>query len=239
MFPQERSQISCKELMVALSARRGGSQTTVLHNLGGSAPGYPLYYNEHGKQWYYFRRGVPLLRHWWRSRFNYQRKPMGSLARVSHTVPRLLFTNTESSSRQNMSEIPERFAGIRMRRVQPAQEAEVEQNTENPRFPGIRMRQIKPAEPATEVEQEVKQEAESKTEPSEDKTQLKALRNRAAKRLGELRHRQQIWRPPWIYVLGINLAQSNGVNPSVETIWNWHTCRSMIFPSQTCSSPSG
>ena len=36
-----------------------------------------------------------------------------------------------------------------------------------------------------------------------------------------------------------NWAQSVGVNPSVETIWNWHTCRSMIFPSQTSSSPSG
>jgi hypothetical protein len=57
-----------------------------------------------------------------------------------------------------MSEIPERFAGIRMRRVQPAQEAEVEQNTENPRFPGIRMRQVKSAEPAAEVEPEVEQD---------------------------------------------------------------------------------
>jgi hypothetical protein len=26
-----------------------------------------------------------------------------------------------------------------------------------------------------------------------------------------------------------NWAQSSGVNPSVETIWNWHTCRSMIL----------
>src|ERR1700681_3941547 len=30
-----------------------------------------------------------------------------------------------------------------------------------------------------------------------------------------------------------------GVNPSVETIRNWHTCRSMDFPSQTSSPPSG
>ena len=36
-----------------------------------------------------------------------------------------------------------------------------------------------------------------------------------------------------------NWAQSIGVNPSVETVWNWHTCSSMIFPSQTSSSPSG
>jgi hypothetical protein len=35
------------------------------------------------------------------------------------------------------------------------------------------------------------------------------------------------------------LAQFDGVNPSVETVWNWHTCSSMIFPSQTSSSPSG
>src|SRR6516162_3914589 len=26
-----------------------------------------------------------------------------------------------------------------------------------------------------------------------------------------------------------NWAQVDGVNPSVETIWNWHTCRSMIL----------
>ena len=26
-----------------------------------------------------------------------------------------------------------------------------------------------------------------------------------------------------------NWAQFFGVNPSVETIWNWHTCRSMVF----------
>jgi integrase len=36
-----------------------------------------------------------------------------------------------------------------------------------------------------------------------------------------------------------NWAQFFGVNPSVETVWNWHTCSSMIFPSQTSSSPSG
>jgi integrase len=34
-------------------------------------------------------------------------------------------------------------------------------------------------------------------------------------------------------------AHGCGVNPSVETVWNWHTCSSMIFPSQTSSSPSG
>jgi hypothetical protein len=38
------------------AAQKGRSQTTVLHDLGGSAPGYPLYYNEHGKQ--SFRRLV-------------------------------------------------------------------------------------------------------------------------------------------------------------------------------------
>jgi len=31
-------------------------------------------------------------------------------------------------------------------------------------------------------------------------------------------------------------AQSNGVNPAVETIFDWHTCRSMDFPLQTTSS---
>jgi len=36
-----------------------------------------------------------------------------------------------------------------------------------------------------------------------------------------------------------NWAQFFGVNPSVETVWYWHTCRSMVFPSQTSSSLSG
>ena len=30
-----------------------------------------------------------------------------------------------------------------------------------------------------------------------------------------------------------------GVNPSVETVWYWHTRRSMVFPSQIFCSPSG
>jgi hypothetical protein len=38
---------------------------------------------------------------------------------------------------------------------------------------------------------------------------------------------------------GTLLAQGTGVNPSVETVWNWHTCSLMIFPSQTSSSLSG
>jgi hypothetical protein len=33
-----------------------------------------------------------------------------------------------------------------------------------------------------------------------------------------------------------NWAQLSGVNPSVETIFDWHTCRSMDFPIQTTSS---
>jgi hypothetical protein len=35
------------------------------------------------------------------------------------------------------------------------------------------------------------------------------------------------------------LAHSGGVNPSVETVWNWHTCGSMVFPSHSFSSLSG
>ncbi len=31
----------------------------------------------------------------------------------------------------------------------------------------------------------------------------------------------------------------HGVNPSVETVWNWHTCRSMVFPSHSSFSLSG
>src|SRR5579863_6938246 len=38
--------------------------------------------------------------------------------------------------------------------------------------------------------------------------------------------------------LGTRIVQASGVNPSVETICSWHTCRSLIFPSQTTSSPS-
>ena len=34
-------------------------------------------------------------------------------------------------------------------------------------------------------------------------------------------------------------AQNCGVNPSVETVWNWHTCGSMVFPSHSSSSLSG
>jgi hypothetical protein len=33
-------------------------------------------------------------------------------------------------------------------------------------------------------------------------------------------------------------TQSTGVNPSVETVWNWHTCSSMVLPSQISSSLS-
>jgi hypothetical protein len=36
-----------------------------------------------------------------------------------------------------------------------------------------------------------------------------------------------------------NWTHLHGVNPSVETVWNWHTCSLMIFPSQTSSSLSG
>jgi len=46
---------------------------------------------------------------------------------------------------------------------------------------------------------------------------------------------QQIHRCP--LVSGTLLAHSIGVNPSVETIWNWHTCRSLDFATQTASSP--
>src|SRR6516164_7686779 len=37
--------------------------------------------------------------------------------------------------------------------------------------------------------------------------------------------------------MGTFWAQCLGVNPSVETIVDWHTCRSMDFPIQTTSSP--
>jgi hypothetical protein len=40
-------------------------------------------------------------------------------------------------------------------------------------------------------------------------------------------------------LFGTLLAHLYGVNPSVETFWNWHTCGSMVFPSQTFSSPLG
>src|SRR5215469_18118447 len=33
------------------------------------------------------------------------------------------------------------------------------------------------------------------------------------------------------------LAQVLGVTPAIETNCHWHTCRSLIFPSQTTSSP--
>jgi hypothetical protein len=36
-----------------------------------------------------------------------------------------------------------------------------------------------------------------------------------------------------------NRAQSPVVNPSVETVWNWHRCGSMVFPSQASSLASG
>jgi len=36
---------------------------------------------------------------------------------------------------------------------------------------------------------------------------------------------------------GTVLAQSVGVNPSVETKCDWHTCRLTVFPTQTASSP--
>ncbi len=39
-------------------------------------------------------------------------------------------------------------------------------------------------------------------------------------------------------VLAHELAHARGVNPSVETNCNWHTCRLMVFPSQTAFSPS-
>jgi len=35
-----------------------------------------------------------------------------------------------------------------------------------------------------------------------------------------------------------NQAHDRGVNPSVETVWNWHTCSSMVLPSQISSSLS-
>jgi hypothetical protein len=35
------------------------------------------------------------------------------------------------------------------------------------------------------------------------------------------------------------LAHSNGVNPFIETVWNWHTCRLVDFPTQMVFSPSG
>jgi hypothetical protein len=38
--------------------------------------------------------------------------------------------------------------------------------------------------------------------------------------------------------ISVQLAQSPGVNPSVETVWNWHTCSSIVFPSQISSSLS-
>jgi hypothetical protein len=37
---------------------------------------------------------------------------------------------------------------------------------------------------------------------------------------------------------GTHLAHRSGVNPSVETVWNWHTCGSIVFPSQISSSLS-
>jgi len=40
-------------------------------------------------------------------------------------------------------------------------------------------------------------------------------------------------------LIATSWAQGDGVNPSVETVWCWHTCRSMVFPSQTFCSPSG
>ena len=36
-----------------------------------------------------------------------------------------------------------------------------------------------------------------------------------------------------------NGAHRCGVNPSVETVWNWHTCSLMVFPSHSFSSLSG
>jgi hypothetical protein len=36
-----------------------------------------------------------------------------------------------------------------------------------------------------------------------------------------------------------NWAHPRGVNPSVETVWNWHTCSLMVFPSHSFSSLSG
>jgi hypothetical protein len=38
--------------------------------------------------------------------------------------------------------------------------------------------------------------------------------------------------------VGTNLAQAFGVNSFVETGCNWHTRRSIVFPSQTSSSLS-
>ena len=45
--------------------------------------------------------------------------------------------------------------------------------------------------------------------------------------------------PSVIEGFGTVLAQQSGVNPSVETVWNWHTCSSMVFSSQSCSFLSG
>src|SRR6266496_4390885 len=36
-----------------------------------------------------------------------------------------------------------------------------------------------------------------------------------------------------------DLGVMNGVNPSVEAVFNWHTCGSIVFPSQTALSPLG
>src|SRR5712691_9381658 len=38
--------------------------------------------------------------------------------------------------------------------------------------------------------------------------------------------------------VGTLLAHNDGVTPLVETNCNWHTCRSMIFPTQTAASSS-
>jgi hypothetical protein len=39
-------------------------------------------------------------------------------------------------------------------------------------------------------------------------------------------------------LIGTTWAQGHGVNPSAETVWNWHTCSSIVFPSQNSSSLS-
>src|SRR5260370_21526106 len=44
---------------------------------------------------------------------------------------------------------------------------------------------------------------------------------------------------PDTFLLARPSAHPCGVNPSVETVWNWHTCGSMVFPSHSSSSLSG
>jgi hypothetical protein len=40
-----------------------------------------------------------------------------------------------------------------------------------------------------------------------------------------------------LLTVGTTWAQVVGVTPAIETNCHWHTCRSLIFPSQTTSPP--